>query len=44
MEEEKIRCPKCNSTLAYIRIKTNEICCRSCGHIEKVRGEKYDKK
>ena len=25
------RCSKCNSTMTYVRIKTNERVCRSCG-------------
>lgn len=36
-EKEKIRCAKCKSTQVYIRIKTQERKCRSCGHTEKIK-------
>jgi len=39
-----IRCSNCNSTLVYIRIKTNELCCRSCGFIEKLNTKKQEEK
>ena len=32
---EKNRCPKCNSTFGYLRLKTKEWCCRNCGNIDK---------
>jgi transcription initiation factor TFIIIB Brf1 subunit/transcription initiation factor TFIIB len=35
--DSKIRCKKCNSDQVYTRIKTNEIVCKKCGHIEKVK-------
>lgn len=35
-EKEEIRCSKCNSNQVYIRIKTNEIVCHKCGHIEPI--------
>lgn len=34
MEKEKIKCPRCDSSLVYIRIKTGELVCRSCNFIE----------
>jgi len=27
------RCPECNSTLTYYRIKTEDYVCRKCGNI-----------
>ena len=30
---EKGKCVECGSKLGYIRIKTNEFKCRSCGHL-----------
>ena len=32
----KPRCEKCGSTLVYIRFKTSERVCRTCGHKTKV--------
>ena len=40
--KEKKRCEKCNSTMIYVRIKTNELVCRGCGHIEKLKGGKNE--
>jgi len=37
---EKPRCKNCNGTLIYFRIKTKEIVCRGCGHIEKIEDKK----
>ena len=37
-ELNKIRCSQCNSSLVYLRLKTNELCCRHCGNIEKYKG------
>ena len=34
---KKIRCDKCNSTLVYLRIKSNEMICRKCGYIKKLK-------
>ena len=28
-----MKCPKCKSTMTYIRISTGELVCRSCGEI-----------
>jgi exosome complex RNA-binding protein Csl4 len=39
MKNKKRRCSRCNSTMVYIRISTNELVCRSCGNIEKVKNE-----
>lgn len=33
---EKIRCPVCKSTMVYFRLKTHELVCRTCNHIEKM--------
>lgn len=32
-----MKCPKCNSTLCYVRIKTKENVCRSCGEITEIK-------
>jgi len=37
MENEKSRCKECNSTLTYIRFRTMERVCRSCGFVEKLK-------
>jgi len=39
-EKEKPRCPKCNSSFGYFRIKDKEFVCRSCGHIEEIEEDK----
>jgi ribosomal protein S27E len=36
-EQLKRRCSKCNSNQTYIRIKTNEIVCHSCGNVEVIK-------
>ena len=33
-ERESIRCSECNSTMTYLRIKTNQRVCRTCGNVE----------
>ena len=33
-EQNTKRCVKCGSTLCYIRFRTGQKVCRSCGHIE----------
>ena len=38
-KKEKLRCSKCNSTFIYVRIKDNEVVCRSCSHVEKIDGD-----
>lgn len=35
-KKDLIRCSKCNSTLNYIRRKTNDRVCRKCGYEEKL--------
>lgn len=40
MNNNKIRCKKCESTLVYRRISTNELVCRKCGHVEKLGDKK----
>ncbi len=40
MENKKIRCKKCGSTQTWIRFKTNERVCKTCGHIEKLDKKK----
>ena len=37
---EQIRCEKCNSTLVYRRISSNELVCRTCGFIKQLGEEK----
>jgi ribosomal protein L37AE/L43A len=32
--KNKIRCPKCNSTFGYLRLKKKEWQCRNCGYID----------
>jgi len=32
-----MKCNNCNSSLVYYRIKTNELVCRTCGNIEKLK-------
>lgn len=29
--KEKIRCPQCNGTQVYLRLKNSEFVCRGCG-------------
>jgi len=36
-KREAQRCSSCSSTLVYIRIKTNQRCCRNCGFIENLK-------
>lgn len=36
----KLRCKKCNSTMTYIRLRTGELICRTCGNIEKLEVKK----
>ena len=38
--KEKRSCKRCGSLFTYIRIKDQELVCRSCGHIEKVEDQK----
>lgn len=40
---KRIRCPKCDSTLCYLRIRTKMIICRSCGNISKLKEEENEK-
>ncbi len=37
MKKAKIRCPMCGSSQAYIRIKTGQIVCNSCGEVSLIR-------
>jgi len=37
MKDTKIRCKKCGKTFIYRRLKTNELVCRICGYIEKLK-------
>lgn len=32
MENQKERCPKCNSSQTYNRSKTGDYHCQTCGH------------
>lgn len=34
LKKEKPRCKKCGSGFVYVRLKTNTLCCRTCGHKE----------
>lgn len=38
----KGRCPHCNSTLGYFRIRDKSWQCRSCGHREKLGEEENE--
>lgn len=31
IKENKNRCPECDSTMTYLRLKTDEHICRKCG-------------
>ncbi len=31
------KCKKCNSTMVYLRIKTNQRVCKNCGFIEELK-------
>lgn len=41
-KENRIKCNNCNSGSGYLRVKDKEWVCRSCGHIQKIEGEKED--
>ena len=43
-KNNKPRCKKCGSKFIYIRIKDNEIVCRSCGHISELNNKLDDEK
>jgi len=32
--ENKKRCEKCDSTQVYVRLRTKEMVCQKCGHIQ----------
>ena len=34
-----MKCPKCKKEGAYIRLRTKDVVCRLCGHIEKLEKE-----
>ncbi len=36
-KREKQRCNNCGSALVYIRLKSNQRCCRNCGMIENLK-------
>jgi len=36
---EKAKCKRCGSKFVYVRIKDNEIVCRSCGAISKLNNK-----
>jgi len=42
-KREKQRCNSCGSALIYIRLKSSQKCCRTCGFIENLK-EKEEKK
>ena len=33
MKVKAIKCPKCNSSMTYIRVSSGELVCRTCGWI-----------
>jgi len=35
--EKRNRCTKCNSTFGYLRVKTKQWVCRSCGYTGKLK-------
>lgn len=37
MKGGNMNCPKCGRAGAYIRLKTKEVVCRICGHIEEIK-------
>ena len=39
-EQQRHRCENCSSTFCYLRVKSNQWVCRSCGNIEKIKEEK----
>jgi len=41
---KKPRCERCDSTMVYYRIKTNDLVCRLCGHIKNLNKEKKNAK
>lgn len=41
-ENEKPKCEKCGSRFTYIRIKDNQLVCRSCGHIQNLEFKKEE--
>lgn len=42
-KKETPRCSKCKSTQIYLRLKTHERYCRSCGFVEKLENKKEKK-
>lgn len=38
-KEKKPFCENCNSFFGYVKNKTNEFVCRTCGHITKINKE-----
>lgn len=38
--EKRPRCSRCNASLVYIRIGSQELVCQRCGHIEKLEESK----
>jgi hypothetical protein len=34
--DNKLRCSNCGSKLVYIRMKAQELVCRSCRHVDKL--------
>ncbi len=43
MNENKKRCPKCSGSFVYVRLKTKEIVCRSCGAVSKIEVKEPEK-
>lgn len=42
-DEKRGRCSECGSTQIYLRLKTNERYCRSCGYVEDLEKTKKQK-
>jgi transcription initiation factor TFIIIB Brf1 subunit/transcription initiation factor TFIIB len=38
-ENKKLECEECGSKFVYVRIKDNQVVCRSCGHISDLKKE-----
>ncbi len=37
-----MKCPNCKKEGAYIRLRTNEVVCRSCGYITPLEKQKKE--
>lgn len=41
--EKRKRCDKCDSTLVYVRLKSQEQVCRNCGYVSPPKKKKEKK-